>query len=446
MISQDINLMKGIIKESISSYIDANLSTIFLDLDMRKMIEALLNHVLEKNMSPLKELHSAALKELNQFDKRVYGKKYMSLISAIKKNLEVFKSLRADNLDDLLIDNSEVETLKTILLIIQEIYRKLEMKEQKMFQVVNQKGFSMETIHHSFEALISYEQIMDRMVENEEIIDCFLDFDNNKQEIIGRLTVSIGDEIRKAIMFSMQELSEASKAFLIASCQTVEYLKIAQNSLKELRLQEMSLPEVEKKILLAMVETLQLKYEAVKDKEYEYTLTKKEHTVTYEKQLLDFGNRIHNKVRDSFDVMLISSERPFIAAHESYNKLIHSLLEHNLKVDLSFLRTDLLSEMSTLEELVHHSLPKLEHLEHDQVRQAVKIILDCYVYIDKILNQSRIVSFEPIPHEKFNGKEHDAILVEENKGYQKGEVISVHTKGYRFEDFVILRANVTAAK
>lgn len=446
MISQAISIMKSAIRKSIESYMSGNLSIGFLDLDVRKMIEALLNHVFEANMLQFKELHSAAMKDLNLFDKRVQGRKYMGFVSTVKNHMEVFKSIQPENIEVRDLGTTEMNTFRTILMIVQEIYKKLDTKEQKIFQVVNQKTFSMETIHQSFEVLMGYDQIMDHMMVNEELLDLFITYNNTKQEIISKTITSIADEARKTVMFSMQEIAEESKEFQLLSCQTVQYFKMAEKDLQKLNLGDVPLTEELSKLLLAIVETLQMKYETLKEKEYDYTVSKKENAVAYEKQLIDFCDVLMAKSEAYFEEMLSSSTRPFVAAHESYKKLFHQLLNHNLKFDLAYLKTDLLFEIVTLEELVKFSLPKLSLHEHTHVKEAVKVIQDCYKNIEKVLQKARIETLEPKIHEKFNGKEHEAIMVEKAIDFQKGEIVSVHTKGYTFEGLTVIRANVTAAQ
>lgn len=446
MISEAISKMKNLIRNSISSYMSTQLSNGFFELDIRKMMEMLLEHVLESNMVNLKELHTAAMKELNQFDKRVQGRRYMSLVSTIKKNIEVFKSIQPENMEDLAKYGQELQIFKTIILIVHEIYVKLEMKEQQMYQVVNQKNFSMETINKSFEALMGFDQIMDHMVENEELMNCFHKFISKKQAIITNLTIGITDELRKTIMFSIQEIVEASKEIQLVGCQIVQCLKIADKGLKALHLEEIPLSEDVRKVLSGIVETLHIKCEAIKEKEYEYTLAKKENIVAYEKQLIDFSDLLLLKIASNFEEMLCSERRPFLEAHESFKKIFHQQIDHNFKFDLAYLKTDLISEIITLEELVKFSLPKLLSQEHVSVKEAVRIIQKTYESIEKILKKAGIESLEPKSHDKFNGKEHEVIFVEVVESFQKGEIVSVHTKGYKIGVFIILRANVIAAK
>lgn len=446
MISGPITLMKEIIRDSMSAYLNDHLSTEFVEMDMRGMIETLINHVLNGNMESLKELHSNSMKELNQFDKRLHARRYMGYISSTKKSMGAFISIQPDNFKEQMNDESEIEVLKDILLVMQGIYKKVEIKEQEMYQVVNQKNFSMETIHGSFKALMVYNPIIDRMVENEELLECFNNFEINRLEILNRLKVSITDEIKKTVMFSMLEITDASKEFQLLSCQTVERLKVAQQQLHSRQLKDLELPEESKKIVLAMSETLQMKYETLKEKEYEYIVAKKENSVAYEKQLFDFSKKIQSKIDEYFEVMLKCDKYPFVGAHESYKKLFEQLLGHNLKFDLSYLKTDLLFEIVTLEEIVKYSSPKLTQGDHKVLLEVIEIIRECYDKISRNITKAGIEPIEPQVHDKFNGKEHEVIMTEEVEGFIQGEVITVHTKGYKFEGLPILRASVTAAK
>ena len=46
----------------------------------------------------------------------------------------------------------------------------------------------------------------------------------------------------------------------------------------------------------------------------------------------------------------------------------------------------------------------------------------------------------------FNGREHEVLMAEVKEGFKKGEIIKTLNKGYRFNDQIILKANVVACK
>ncbi len=52
----------------------------------------------------------------------------------------------------------------------------------------------------------------------------------------------------------------------------------------------------------------------------------------------------------------------------------------------------------------------------------------------------------PKPHDIFNGKEHEVIMAEKNNDFKKGEIIKLINSGYKNKNYIILRANVIAAK
>ncbi|MBC7958368.1 MAG: hypothetical protein H7X94_00750, partial [Vallitaleaceae bacterium] len=272
MVSEAITQLKGMIRESIATYMSQHLSTTFSDFDMKNMIEALLNHILRDHLTQMRDLHGWSLKEINVYDHRVQGKKYMNFVSSAKKMLTAYQSIRVDIVESQIQAGAEIETLKQILMIIAEIYKRLDGKEKQMFEMVNKSGFTMETIKKSFDTLMDYKPILERMEENEELLDCFNDFASKKQDIVQKLSVSITDEIKKAIMFSMQEFVEASKEFQLLSCMAVQHLKFAQQQIEEIDLVNAVLPGELKKALTALKETMSMKYLTLKEKEFDYTL------------------------------------------------------------------------------------------------------------------------------------------------------------------------------
>ncbi|MCL2753821.1 MAG: nucleotide exchange factor GrpE, partial [Defluviitaleaceae bacterium] len=57
-----------------------------------------------------------------------------------------------------------------------------------------------------------------------------------------------------------------------------------------------------------------------------------------------------------------------------------------------------------------------------------------------------IEKISPKTHEQFNAKEHEVLMAEQKEGFTKGEIIKTINSGYRYNDTIIVRANVIAAR
>lgn len=128
-------------------------------------------------------------------------------------------------------------------------------------------------------------------------------------------------------------------------------------------------------------------------------------------------------------------------------KLIIEKLEQEAnKKTNKFLKEYLLFEISTYEEIVNYSVSRLRQEDDAFVCDYVKNIDRLTLDLEKVLEEYKIELVEPVPHEKFNGREHEVLMAEVREGFNKGEIIKTLNKGYRYNNQIILKANVVAGK
>ena len=116
------------------------------------------------------------------------------------------------------------------------------------------------------------------------------------------------------------------------------------------------------------------------------------------------------------------------------------------KASFRFKKETLLYEISTYEEILYHSVSRLRESPLPHIAAAVSLLDETFSALETLLTNNGITVIRPAPHEPFNGREHEVLLAEEAEGFAKGGIIKVMTSGYKFEDQVILRANVIAAR
>jgi len=116
------------------------------------------------------------------------------------------------------------------------------------------------------------------------------------------------------------------------------------------------------------------------------------------------------------------------------------------KASLRFKKETLLYEISTYEEILYHSVSRLRESNLPQVAAAVCLLDGTFADLESLLTGNGIAVIRPAVHDPFNGREHEVLVAEEAEGFTKGEIIKVMTSGYKYNDQVILRANVIAAK
>ncbi|MDR1542053.1 MAG: nucleotide exchange factor GrpE [Clostridiales bacterium] len=116
------------------------------------------------------------------------------------------------------------------------------------------------------------------------------------------------------------------------------------------------------------------------------------------------------------------------------------------KAITSFRKENILFEISTFEEILQYSVSRLRESEVCGVKDYVQFIDESTLEIERLLESHGISLIKPKPHDMFNGKEHEVLVVEKNESFGKGEIIKLMTSGYRQEEFILLRANVIAAR
>ena len=109
---------------------------------------------------------------------------------------------------------------------------------------------------------------------------------------------------------------------------------------------------------------------------------------------------------------------------------------------LKFMKESALYEISTFEEILFYSVPRIKEAEPDAATLANYTLksLEC------LLKSNGIDVIRPESHETFNSKEHEVLMAESNPDFKKGEIIKIMNSGYKQGDTVLLRANVIAAR
>jgi molecular chaperone GrpE (heat shock protein) len=116
------------------------------------------------------------------------------------------------------------------------------------------------------------------------------------------------------------------------------------------------------------------------------------------------------------------------------------LFERASQAVATFTKNAVLHEICTFEEILTHSVPRMDNAP------AAAVLLAAYDELATILRKNGIESIRPAPHDAWNAREHEVLLAEEAEGFAKGEIIKCVGTGYRRSADVLVRANVIAAK
>jgi len=132
----------------------------------------------------------------------------------------------------------------------------------------------------------------------------------------------------------------------------------------------------------------------------------------------------------------------FISIFDEYENKINEIK----KKIFSLKKDNILFEVSTFEEIMNYSVSRMRNSQNVYVEEFVQTSDFVFDELRQVLSVIGVEVIAPKPHDLFNGKEHEVIMAEKNGDFKKGEVIKLVNSGYKEKDYVILRANIIAAK
>jgi len=109
-----------------------------------------------------------------------------------------------------------------------------------------------------------------------------------------------------------------------------------------------------------------------------------------------------------------------------------------------FLREQLLYEMTTFEEVMRYSVPRLT--ESGAAAAYAAVLDEGYNDLQKILEGNGVEIIHPAIGDMFDGRRHEVLMAETSPDHKKGEIIKAVGSGYVYKGTVLIRANVIAAK
>ena len=220
--------------------------------------------------------------------------------------------------------------------------------------------------------------------------------------------------------------------------------------------------ETEGAILHGIKETTEIKISSLKESMTEFEESGEKHIkeLGFAGQSFEIPGELIDKIADLVKISWLSSlpddaEKffeaclngdEFLPARDYIGKIIETHLQKVEKTLLVFKREVLLYEICTFEEILTHSVPKLESSQCEAALQAAAQLRDVFKELEVILKKNNITVIRPSIRSEFNSREHEVLVAEKNDDFTKGAIIKVLTAGYLYKDNVILRANVVAAR
>lgn len=136
----------------------------------------------------------------------------------------------------------------------------------------------------------------------------------------------------------------------------------------------------------------------------------------------------------------------FQPARECAEKLIEARQQAAEKCMLEFRRDALLYELCTFEEILTHSVPKLDEGGCREAALAAARLRGVFGEIEVILRKNGISAIRPNVGDEFLAREHEVLVAEKSPGFAKGQIVKVLTAGYQHRGAVLIRAHVVCAR
>ncbi|NLK22374.1 MAG: nucleotide exchange factor GrpE [Epulopiscium sp.] len=248
----------------------------------------------------------------------------------------------------------------------------------------------------------------------ERIVDFFLEFNKN-QELYKDIPeeaeyTPIIEGISETISIKIESLRESLELYQSTINQFEEYVK------KEL--DPIVIEKEYEKIDLEIYNKFISKY----DTPIEDVLTQK-------------GAFLDNEIKEGYDALM-----------ERLGRKVEKIKNEANKKMIKYLREHLFFEMSTYEEIINYSVSRLRNENEEVVASYVENIDALTLKLENLLEEFKVEFINPKTHEKFNGKEHEVLMAEVKEGFEKGEIIKTMNRGYKYNNQIVLKANVVAGK
>lgn len=158
----------------------------------------------------------------------------------------------------------------------------------------------------------------------------------------------------------------------------------------------------------------------------------------YENEFIDTVETLYKSINE--DTRILNYE-------QNLKRQKQQQLNNIEKKYIQFLKEHLLFELTTYEEILNYSVSRLRaDTESDVVKKFVEIMDVVSSRIENLLEKYNIYAIKPKPYDLFDGKEHEVLMAEKHEGFEKGQIVKLMNSGYKYNNAVIIRANVIAAK
>lgn len=438
MLTVSTGLLK--IKEKLQTILDDIVYKFELPQDLKIDVEHVLNSYLSDSFlhsyKELEPLIDEVIAELNQYDNRKDLKGYYNFISNVDMLISNFVSFRFETMEG---DSASLLTDKFINPIAR-FHDELDV----LLNVVNDdKDKEVENLEVNITNVD--EVISANLAKDKRLRELYEVIEDDKNNTVDRVLVHINGELTKITTAQLNKLKKASNRFELLSCIVLELFEETLQEINGLSV-EVDESAIEAKIMKGVEDTLHLKYTSLKDRDEDYHMSKKEDYLIYSEGFIAFKNQFEKNCETYLSQAIGGSNESFMEAQSKFNRLVDQAYRENEDKDLNYLKTEVLFEIKTLEDLIHHSIMKLKESGIAGCQGFANVVDTLYTRIVAQLRRIDILQINPKAHEVFNGKLHEVLVTESEEGFDKGEVIRSQNSGFVYGKQVLQRASVIVAK
>ncbi len=367
--------------------------------------------------------------------------KYKNFILDQAEELGSLEMLTLQNLSD----GREEDASKQLVVDLAEQISELYYITKKIKETMDLEALA----EVSPESIIAIEDIHEIVSEHifghsDEVRSLFARIDSEKEDSVNEIKAIISSEVNHQNIEINQQITRESSGYQLLSSQLVVVFGEAIHKFEALDVTYET--QVGHAIAEGIITTMGLKLDSMREKDTEYQINKKNLNTELERELMQQKHSFLEQSADILEHALGGDDQTLHRLQQQFHNKVDQVKLRYKNFDMNYLKTDLLFELRTFEELVEHSLKKLIEHEPKSAKMMTDIMISTLERSRDILSSHRIEFIIPKEHEKFDGKYHEVMMAETTTGFAKGEIIKTTNIGYKLKDFVILRASVIAAK
>ena len=385
-----------------------------------------------------------SLMSLDNLESRETAKKYKEIL---EKEWEVLENIIKHELKAL-VDAGDLKIVPSIIGLLREIHKETL---PIIFELSNEPTVIRPNTGVTFD---EFESILNNSLAHEnntkEADEFFEVFKNEINFLVDGLSIEF---LKNA--YKLQRLF--GEEILLSD----EVSEIFSNVIKEVIIPE-TLISPEKDIINGIKETIEIKIDSLRENTSELSTNGFEMVKNLQAEKINFSDEerlnlakelnklwinidVEEKTINEFFVNCLK-DAAFIPFYQTIEKQIKTYFDKAQKEIFKFKKEVLLYEICTYEEILTHSVSRLNNSELQEVKDIAHNFTSASKKLEVNLKKNSISVIRPNPHELFDAKEHEVLVAEKQEGFNRGEIIKIVTAGYRLNENVIVRANVIAAK